>query len=255
VTPRIIAVTNEKGGSGKTTTCVNLGAALGELGRRILILDFDPQPAATNWHGIRDVGRGIYDALVDDDVTLDDIVNATDVAGVEIVPASAWLVGAEKALSFEAVPQAVLKRNVAQLPNDCWDYLLIDTPPTLGILTVNALVAASEVLVPVEVSYMALAGLAQLRQTVDRIQEALNPELEITGLLACRVARRTRHAQEVIERLQEHFGDRVFETVIRENIRLREAPSFGQPITVYDPKSHGAEDYRALAHEVIQQEG
>jgi chromosome partitioning protein len=251
---RRIAVTNQKGGSGKTTTAVNLAAALGEQRKRVLLLDLDPQCSATNWYGIRDTGRGVFDALVDDDVSLESIVHGTDVWGVEIVPASVWLVGAEKALSFEAAPQTVLRRNIEQLPGGSWDYLLVDCPSTLGLLTVNALAACSEVLVPVECSFMALAGLAQLHQTVERIRKALNPGLEITGLLACRVDRRTRRAQEVVERLREHSGQRVYRTEIRENARLRECSSVGQPITLYDPRSHGAEDYRGLAKEVIRQE-
>jgi chromosome partitioning protein len=142
-----------------------------------------------------------------------------------------------------------------RLPPDRWDYVLLDCPPTLGILTVNALAAARELLVPVEAHVMALSGLAQLLHTVEVVRDRLNPDLQVTGILACRVDSRTRHAREVVERLRERSGNLVYRTVIRENIRLAECPSFGQPITQYDPKSAGAADYRALAQEIMEQEG
>ncbi len=251
---RTLAIANQKGGSGKTTTSVNLAAALGEKNRRVLMVDLDPQHSATSWFGIRDAGKGVLDIFVNGGSLLD-FARETEAPGVEVAPSSAWLVGVEKILAGELGAETILKRQLAKVPADRWDYVLIDCPPTLGILTINALAAAKELLVPVEAHVMALDGLAQLLHTVEVVQERLNPDLKVTGVLACRVDNRTRHAREVVDMLRERSGDLVFETVIRENIRLAECPSFGQTITQYDPKSHGAVDYRALAQEVISQEG
>lgn len=251
---RTLAIANQKGGSGKTTTAVNLAACLGEKDKKVLLIDLDPQASATNWYGIKDAGRGLLDLFVNNGSLLD-LAHPTEAAGVEIVPSSAWLVGVEKALAGEVGAEMILRRHLGRLPEGRWDYLLVDCPPTLGILTVNALVAVREILVPVEAHVLALQGLAQLLQTVEVVRNRLNPDLEITGILACRVDVRTRHAQEVVEQLRGRFGNVAYHTVIRENVRLAECPSFGQPITQYDPRSHGAEDYRALAAEVVQQEG
>jgi len=251
---RTLAIANQKGGSGKTTTSVNLAAALGEQGRRVLMVDLDPQHSGTSWFGIRNAGRGVWGIFMGDGDLLE-FVQETGAAGVEVAPSSAWLVGVEKVLAGEVGAESILRRQLAKLPADRWDYVLLDCPPTLGILTINALAAAQELLVPVEAHVMAMAGLAQLLHTVAVVQERLNPELKVTGVLACRVDNRTRHAREVVEMLRERSGDLVYQTVIRENIRLAECPSFGQPITQYDPKSAGAVDYRALAQEVIRQEG
>jgi chromosome partitioning protein len=171
---------------------------------------------------------------------------------VSIVPSSSWLVGIEKALAGEVGTETILRPKVAALKG--WDYILLDCPPTLGTLTVNALTSAEEVLVPVESHVMALNGLVQLIATVNAVKERLHPPLRIAGVLACRVDARTRHALEVVEQLREKFGCLVYRAIIRENIRLAECPSFGVPITQYDTNSHGAEDYRALAGEVIEQE-
>jgi chromosome partitioning protein len=251
---RTLAIANQKGGSGKTTTSVNLAAALGEKNRRVLMVDLDPQHSATSWFGIRDAGKGVLGIFMDGGGLLD-FVQETEAPGVEVAPSSAWLVGVEKILAGELGAETILKRQLAKVPEDRWDYVLIDCPPTLGILTINALAAVKELLVPVEAHVMALAGLAQLLHTVEVVQERLNPDLKVSGVLACRVDSRTRHAREVVDMLREREGRLVYQTVIRENIRLAECPSFGQPITRYDPKSHGAADYRALAQEVISQEG
>jgi chromosome partitioning protein len=251
---RTLAIANQKGGSGKTTTTVSLAAALGESGRRVLVIDLDPQHSATSWFGIKDGGKGIY-AVFAGNGNFAEIIRPAGVAGVEVAPSSSWLVGVERMLAGEVGAEIILRRSLERLPAGRFDYVLIDCPPTLAILTINALAAARELLVPVESHIMALGGLAHLQQTVALVKERLNPDLAITGILACRVDARTRHAQDVVEQLRSRFGDKVFRTVIRENVRLAECPSFGQPITQYDSRSAGARDYRALAEEVINQEG
>jgi chromosome partitioning protein len=250
---RTVGIANQKGGSGKTTTCVNLAAALGEKGRRVLVIDLDPQHSATSWLGQKNPGKGLYEMFVGNG-ELTALVQETGVPGVEVAPSSPWLVGVERILAGEVGAERLLSRQVGRLPKDRWDYLLIDCAPSLGMLTINALAAVRELLVPVEAHVMALAGLAQLLHTVEVVRERLNPDLRVSGILACRVDNRTRHAREVVEQLRERSGSLVYQTVIRENIRLAECPSFAQPITQYDAKSTGAADYRALAQEIISQE-
>jgi chromosome partitioning protein len=251
---RTFGIGNQKGGSGKTTTCVNLAATLGEQGRRVLVIDLDPQHSATSWLGLKNPGRGLYEIFVGDG-GLAGIVQETGVPGVDVAPSSPWLVGVERILAGEVGAEHILRRRIAGLPADRWDYLLIDCGPTLGMLTVNALAAVRELLVPVEAHVMAMAGLAQLLHTVEIVQERLNADLRVSGILACRVDSRTRHSREVVEQLRERSGKLVYQTVIRENVRLAECPSFSRPIIQYDPKSSGAADYRALAQEIIAQEG
>ena len=248
---RIIACVNQKGGSGKTTTAVNLAATLGERGKRVLLLDLDPQASATNWLGITDAGRGLLDAF-GGATNLLDLVQSTPAQNVEIIGSSAWLLGVDKALAGEVAAETILRAKLRELPEK-WDYILIDCAPTLGILTVSGLTAAREILIPVEAHVMALSGLAQLLNTIAVVRERLNPELEIAGILACRVDGRTKHALEIVDQLYERFGALVYPTVIRENVRLAECPSFGQPITLYDPRSAGTLDYRALANDVDTQ--
>jgi chromosome partitioning protein len=251
---RTLAIANQKGGSGKTTTSVNLAAALGELGRRVLMVDLDPQHSATAWLGVTNAGKGVLGVFLGEGSILD-FVQKTEAPGVEVAPSSTWLVGLEKILAGEVGAETILRRQLDKLPPNRWDYVILDCPPTLGLLTINALAAARELLIPVEAHVMALAGLAHLLHTVEVVRERLNPDLKVTGILACRVDSRTRHAREVVDMLRERSGSLVYETVIRENVRLAECPSFGLPITKYDPKSAGAADYRALAQEVLRQEG
>ena len=250
---RIIALSNQKGGSAKTTSCVCLSAALAEKDRRVLVIDLDPQASASGWLGVQGGGRGLLDVLVDNGNLLE-VVEETEVPNVDLIPSSSWLFGIDKALAGEVGVETTLRRKIAELPQDRWDYVLLDCPPNLGILTVNALSAAKEVLIPVEAHVMALSGLTQLMKTVEVIRERLNADLRVTGILACRVDARTRHSKEIVEELRQHFGDLVYPTVIRENVRLAECPSFAQPITQYDPRSAGAQDYRSLADDVIRQE-
>lgn len=252
---RTIAVVNQKGGSGKTTTAVNLAATLAEKGRKVLLIDLDPQYSATQWFDVSDAGRGVFDLFAEPDTTsIEKLVFETSTEGVSVVPSSPWLVGAEKALSGEPGAEQCLKEKLKELPEGRFDYILIDCPPTLGILTVNALNAVTEVLVPVECHVMGLHGLAQLWKTVELVKKRLNPDLNVTGIVACRVDRRTKHGKEVVEKVRAKFPEITFRTEVRENVRLAECPSQGGPITAYAPTSHGAEDYRQLAEEVIAQE-
>jgi chromosome partitioning protein len=249
---RLIAIINQKGGSAKTTTAVNLAAALGEQHRRVLVLDLDPQASASSWLGVKDGGRGLLDVFTDG-LALAGLVQPTSADGVDVIPSSSWLVGVEKALAGEVGAETTLRRRLAQLKGP-WQYILIDCPPALGLMTVNALAAVQEVLVTVESHVMALSGLARLLETLEVVKERLNPDIKMAGILACRVDARTRHAQEVVEQLRSRFGPLVYDAMIRENVRLAECPSFAQPITLYDSRSHGAADYRQLATDVIQQE-
>ncbi len=249
---RTLAIVNQKGGSGKTTTAVNLSAALGERDRSVLLIDLDPQGSASMWCGISDGGKGLLDALTGAS-ELADLITPTLIPGVSVIPCSTWLAGAEKALAAHNAADTQLRARLRALKG-AWDYCVIVCPPTLGVLTLNALAAADEVVIPVESHVMALAGVAQIHKTVEVVQGRLNKDLVITGILACRVDARTRHSQEVVERLRERFGALVYKTVIRENIRLAECWSFAKPITQYDSFCYGAKDYRDLASEVIRQE-
>ena len=251
---RIIAIMNQKGGAGKTTTAVNVAAAMGELGKRVLLLDLDPQHSATDWlvgrNGNGREDRGLYDCLVNNE-TITTYVYKTNVTGVQLVPSSDWLLGVDKALAMEAGAEAILKETLEQLPDNRWDFVLLDCPPSLGFLSVSALVAADEVLVPVEAEYMALSGLASLLRSVERVQRRLNPKLSLSSVLVCKVDSRKNLSKEVLRALSSRFVDTLLTTVVRDNVRLAEAPSFGEPITTYAPKSAGAEDYRAVAQELL----
>ncbi|MFO0807589.1 MAG: ParA family protein [Gemmataceae bacterium] len=250
---RTIAVVNQKGGTGKTTSSVNLAAALADAGRRVLLIDLDPQYSTTTWLAAQAVGRGVFDLFAEPGVTkLQALAQPTGTKNLSLIGASAWLVGAEKALANEPGAETILREKVAELPPESFDYLLIDCSPTLGILTVNALTAAKEVLVPVECHVMGLQGLAQLLQTVDLVRKRLNRDLRISGILACRLDARTNHGPEIVAKLRARFPE-TLKTVIRENIKLAECPSTGMPITEYAPSSAGAEDYRALAKELQSQ--
>jgi chromosome partitioning protein len=251
---RAIALVNQKGGVGKTTTTVNLAAALAAAGRKVLIIDLDPQHSASTWYNAIRQGRGAFDLFNEPQADLMSLTMPTAVDGVTIIPSSPLMYNVERSLAGEPGAEHSLKVKLKRLPPGRFDYLLIDCPPSLGLLTVNALTAVSEVFVPVEAHVLGLHGLDKLVQTVAIVQERLNPSLGITGIVACRVKAQTRHAQEVMNDIRERFPAVFFKTMIRENIRLTECPSQGVPITAYAPASHGAEDYRQLAQEVIAQE-
>jgi chromosome partitioning protein len=249
---RKIAIINQKGGSGKTTTTVNLAAALVQKNRTVLVIDLDPQASTSLWFGLTNNEKGLFTVFTEN-VCINSIIVPVEDQKLSVIPASSWLFGLEKALSNEFGAETILRQRLQAVDRSI-DYILIDCPPTLGILTVNALTACQEVIVPVEARIMALAGLVQLLQTVDIVRNRLNATLKISGILACRVDSRTKHSKEIVEQLQHNFKDTMYQTIIRENIRLAEAPSFGKPIIQYDIDSNGAKDYLALADEVIRQE-
>lgn len=243
------AVLNQKGGSGKSTAAVNLAAALGALGVRVLLVDLDPQASASSWLGITDEGRGLLEVWTDG-APLEALVRETAVPHVSLVPASPWLVGLDRALAAEPGAETLFRRALAALPAR-WDLVLLDCPPHLGLVSISALVAARGVLVPVEASALGLAGLAALRQTVETVRDRLNPSLAIAAILPSRVDTRTTLGREVVSELRRRFPGLVTETVIRESVRVREAWSFAQPVTVYAPTSTGAADFTAAAAELL----
>ena len=251
---RIIAVANQKGGTAKTTTTVNLAAALGERRQPVLVIDLDPQANASSWLGVRDGGSGLLEALMaEEGASLVDLVRPSCAQGVDLIPASAQLARAENHLAQTLGGEMILLGLLGTLPRGRWDFILIDCPPALGQLTINALAAAGELLVPVEASTMAVAGLASLVKTVTQARKRLNANLVIGGIVACRVDGRTVLARDVVAALRNTFPELTLATTIRESVRLREAPAHA-PILVYAPTSSGAQDYRALASEVSRQE-
>jgi chromosome partitioning protein len=250
--PRIIALANHKGGTAKTTTAVNLAACLAAADRRILLIDLDPQGNASSWLGV-DSELGI-DAVLTNGEALDTQIVPAAVAGVSVIAASSGLAATERALAGERGAETLLRRQAAQGKLEAWHYVILDTSPALGLLTINALAAAHEVLIPVEAHVLALSGVAQIINTITLVQQRFNPELALTGFVICRFDPRTRHSVEVRESLTAKFPGKVLTTVIRENVRLAEAPSFGVPVSVYAPRSSGAADYHALAAEIIGME-
>ena len=245
---RVIACTNQKGGVGKTTTVVNLASYLAIAGDRVLVIDLDPQGNATSGLGIdRSEGNSVYDAIVDD-VELAALVRETAVPGLSVVPSSIALAGAE----VELAPLEQRERRLARLLvpiRDRYDYILLDCPPSLGLLTVNALTAADGAIIPIQCEYYALEGLSQLLATVSLVRDHLNPRLEIDGAVLTMFDARTNLAGEVATEVRAHLAGRVYDTVIPRNVKLSEAPSHGLPIHAYAPESRGAAAYRALAEE------
>jgi len=247
---RVLAVANQKGGVGKTTTTVNLGAALAELGWRVLVLDLDPQGNATTGLGIeqRSFDNSIYDILLHD-FPVEDCIEPTSLKNLFIVPATLDLAGAEIELVPAMSRELRLKRAVDSL-DDGFDFVLVDCPPSLGLITVNGLAAASEVLVPIQCEYYALEGLGQLLRSIDLVRTNLNPTLEVSTIVLTMYDARTKLSDQVVNEVRSHFGDKVAKTVIPRSIKLSEAPSFGEPVIVHDPNSSGAIAYRELAKEV-----
>lgn len=242
---RVLAVSNQKGGTGKTTTVVNLAAALGEAGEQVLIVDMDPQASASHWLRSESAERGLLDVLLGERA-IDDLVQTNEATGVSIVGASNWLMAAERLLNPADDADLRLRRALEPLDGR-YGYILIDCPPTLGVLALNALVAANEVLIPVETSVLPLHGLRQLLETIEVVRTRRNPELRIAGIVPSRVDRRTRIARDILDDLSQRFPELTLDTCIRQNVRLAECPSRGLTILQYDATSHGAEDFRALA--------
>jgi chromosome partitioning protein len=249
---RIIAMCNQKGGVGKTTTTINLGAALAEYGRKVLLVDFDPQGSLSVGLGVNphEIDKTIYNLLMERDVTIDDVVLKTNVPGLELLPSNIDLSAAEVQLVTEVAREQVLSRVLAPAIPD-YDFIIIDCQPSLGLLTVNALTAAHGVIVPLETEFFALRGVAMLVETIQKVQDRLNENLEIDGLVATMYDSRTVHSREVLARLVEAFGDKVFHTAIARTVRFPETTVAGEPITTFASGSGGAYSYRQLAREVL----
>ena len=253
---RVIAMCNQKGGVGKTTTTINLGAALTEYGRKVLLVDFDPQGALSVGLGIptHELDRTIYNLLIDQGDDLPDVVQRTQVPGLDIVPANIDLSAAEVQLVGEVAREQVLARVLRPVLDD-YDVVLIDCQPSLGLLTVNALTAAHGVVVPLETEYFAMRGVALLIETIEKITDRLNPRLEVDGILATMYDPRTLHSREVVESVVEHFGDQVFHTVISRTVKFPDATLAAEPITSYASGHAAAAAYRQLARELIARGG
>jgi len=249
---RVVALCNQKGGVGKTTSTINRGAALTEFGRRVLLVDFDPQGALSVGLGVQphQLDRTIYDVLMESSVGLDDVLLKTNVPGMDLVPSNIDLSAAEVQLVNEVAREQTLARALTPALPD-YDLVLIDCQPSLGLLTVNALTAADEVVIPLECEFFSLRGVALLIDTIEKVRERLNPRLHIAGILATMYDSRTVHGREVFARVVEAFGDTVFDTVITRTVRFPETTVAGEPITTWAPSSSGAQQYRALAKEVL----
>jgi chromosome partitioning protein len=249
---RIVAVCNQKGGVGKTTTTINLGAAIAEQGRRVLLVDFDPQGALSVGLGIQphDIDSTVYNLLMERDVKAQDVLFRTTVAGMDLLPSNIDLSGAEVQLVHEVGREFVLGGALKDVVPE-YDFIMIDCQPSLGLLTINALACADSVLIPLECEYFAMRGVALLMETIDKVQQRLNPRLQIDGLLGTMYDSRTLHTREVLGSIVNGFGDKVFHTVINRTVRFPDATVAGEPITSFDSSSMGASSYRELAKEVL----
>ena len=249
---RIIAMCNQKGGVGKTTTTINLGASLAEYGRKVLLVDFDPQGSLSVGLGVNpyDIDRSVYNLLMERGTALEDVVVKTNVPGLDLLPSNIDLSAAEVQLVTEVAREQVLARALAPAVAD-YDFVIIDCQPSLGLLTVNALTASDGVIVPLECEFFALRGVAMLVETIQKVQDRLNPELTIDGLVATMYDSRTVHSREVLARLVEAFEDKVFHTAISRTVRFPETTVAGEPITTFATSSGGAYSYRQLAREVL----
>ncbi len=246
---KTIVFVNQKGGVGKTTTVINLGAYLAKAGKRVLLIDFDPQANLSGGVGGKKDAEGIYE-VISGLVPLSRVIQKTGVDGLFLAPSSIALSGATVELVDKEGRDNYLKTALAPIKDD-YDYILIDCPPSLGILTLNGLAAANEVLIPLQCEYFALEGLSLILQTIQLVQKNMNPQLKIAGILFTMYDSRTRLAQDVVQQVSAYFGDKVFSTIIPRNVRLSEAPSHGLPVCLYDPLCIGARSYESLAKEVL----
>ncbi len=251
----IVAIANQKGGVGKSTTTINLGAGLAYQGERVLLVDLDPQGNTTSGLGIdrSAIEYSTYDLLVED-VPIDDVIEPSSVRDLFVVPATIELAGAEIELVSMFSREARLGNALKPIVED-YDFVLVDCPPSLGLLTVNGLAAADEVLIPIQCEYYALEGVSQLMKNIQLVQRSLNPQLDIEGVLLTMYDGRTTLAADVVAQVREHFGETTYRTVIPRTVRLSEAPSYGEPIEAYDPMSRGAIAYRELAREFRRRHG
>lgn len=249
---RIIAVANQKGGVGKTTTSINLSASLAELGKKVLTIDMDPQGNTTSGLGIdkNQVENTVYELLLEE-VSIDECIYTSVMEGLDVIASNINLSGAEVELISIENKEFLLKERISLL-RDKYDYIVIDCPPSLNLLTINAMTTSDTVLVPIQCEYYALEGLSQLIHTIDLIKERLNPKLEIEGVVFTMFDGRTNLSFQVVENVKENLDRNIYKTIIPRNVRLAEAPSYGMPINMYDTRSSGAEAYRLLAEEVIQ---
>jgi chromosome partitioning protein len=250
----VIAIANQKGGVGKTTTSVNLSACLAALGKKVLLVDIDPQGNSTSGLGVNKstIKRCVYDALVND-VPIESLTLQTEVPNLSLLPATIQLAGAEIELVSIMSRETKVKRALDKIKYN-YDFVIIDCPPSLGLLTINSLTAANSVLVPIQCEFYALEGLTQLMNTIQLVQKNLNPSLTLEGVVLTMFDARTNLSIQVVDEVKNHFRNKVYQTIIPRNVRLSEAPSHGQPVMIYDPKSKGAEVYFDLAREVIGDE-
>lgn len=251
---KVIAVANQKGGVGKTTTAVNLGASLAQNGKRVLVVDIDPQGNATSGLGAnrQSIEHCVYDVLVNG-IGMEEVMLETAIKDLLLIPATLQLAGAEIELVSAIAREGKLKRSLEKI-REAFDYVLIDCPPSLGLLTINALTAADRLLIPIQCEYYALEGLGQLMHTVQLVRRHLNARLDLEGVLLTMFDARTNLAVQVAEEVKRYFKEKVFSSVVPRNVRLSEAPSHGQPVLLYDPKSRGSEVYLELAKEVLANE-
>ncbi len=249
---KVIAIANQKGGVGKTTTAVNLSACLGKLGKKTLLIDIDPQGNTTSGLGVdpRGVEQSIYDCVIND-VPMEEVIVKTEFENLWICPSNINLAGAELELVAKSGREYVLKNSIAEI-KDRFDFIFIDCPPSLGLITLNSLAATDTVIIPVQCEYYALEGLSQLTNTIKTVKKAINPEIALEGVLLTMFDARTNLSIQVVEEVKKFFRDKVFATIIPRNVRLSEAPSFGQPVVEYDKHSKGAECYTDLAKELIK---